>query len=93
MFYIREPAQGKPVSGNPIIPSCEPKYQSYARDYREAVESLVHDHVRSSLTGLGSSARLCLVSRAYRHPYRMDAEVIAVAKRIGRETCEWIASA
>lgn len=71
----------------------EPKYQSDARDYREAVESLVHDYVRSSLTGLGSSARLCLVSRAYRHPYRKDTEVIAVAKRIGREICEWIASA
>lgn len=68
----------------------EPKYQDDARDYREAVESLVHDHVRTFLTRLNSSARLCLVSRAYRHPYRKDAEVIALAKRIGREICEWI---
>lgn len=70
----------------------EPKYQSAARDYREAVESLVHDHVRSALTGFCSSLRLCLVSRAYRHPYRKDAEVITVAKRIGGEICEWISS-
>jgi len=68
----------------------ESKYQEAARDYREAVESLVHDQVRSALTSAGSTGRFCLVSRAYRHPYRNDAEVIQVAKRIGNEICAWL---
>lgn len=70
----------------------EPKYQEAARDYREAVESLVHDHVRSVLTSAGSIGRFCLVSRAYRHPYRNNADVVSVAARIGSEICAWLSS-
>lgn len=68
----------------------EPKYQNAARDYREAVESLVHDHVLAALTGPEGLAQLCLVSRAYRHPYRNDAELVTLAKRIGNEICAWL---
>jgi hypothetical protein len=67
----------------------ETRYQGKARDYREAVESLVHDHVLDLLTQ-NDQEKLCLLSRAYRHPYRKDPEVIAVAKRIGIEICQWI---
>lgn len=67
----------------------EARYQGKARDYREAVESLVHDHVLDSLTK-NAQGKVCLLSRAYRHPYRKDPEVIAVAKRVGAEICAWI---
>ena len=68
----------------------ESRYQSAARDYREAIESLVHDHVLEALTLAGGSAGLVLVSRAYRHPYRKDEEVISLARRVGNEICGWI---
>jgi len=68
----------------------EPRYQNAARDYREAVESLVHDYVLESLTNSESAPRLCLVSRAYRHPYRKDKDVDALARRISQEICVWL---
>lgn len=68
----------------------EPRFQAKARDYREAVESIVHDVVLEYLTDRANQIGLTLVSWAYRHPYRKDKDIALLGRRIGAEICEWL---
>jgi len=64
------------------------KFYLPARDYREAVESLVYDFVLDYITK--NNLRLLIVSTAYRHPYRKEKEIIDISKRISDEINLWI---